>query len=182
MVEVMFAEPSIDQVAFMPSMAGARRFARTTWTLAGLGGFAVAVGGSDLAGFAWCSDTGSSFRDGVRAARAGWGIAGPLRLAAKGWPRQLVEIPMPPGPKLIELQVHPAQRGGGVGTALLRFVIDQVGGRPLSLTTRSDNPARRIYERHGFSVTAEKSHRAYERRTGATGRILMSRPGATAAG
>ena len=31
--------------------------------------------------------------------------------------------------------------------------------------------------RHGFTVQAEKSHRAFERRTGALGRILMVRPG-----
>jgi ribosomal protein S18 acetylase RimI-like enzyme len=66
--------------------------------------------------------------------------------------------------------------GAGGSTRLLEEVIDAAEGRPLSLTTRSDNPARRLYERHGFAVTAEKSHRAFERRTGAAGRILMVRP------
>jgi ribosomal protein S18 acetylase RimI-like enzyme len=109
-----------------------------------------------------------------------WGLLGPLRLVARGWPRQLVELPMPPGPKLVELQAHPSRRGTGVGTRLLEHVIDAVGRRSLSLTTRSDNPARRLYERHGFVVKAEKTHRAFERRTGAAGRILMVRSGGEA--
>jgi ribosomal protein S18 acetylase RimI-like enzyme len=83
---------------------------------------------------------------------------------------------MPAGPKLVELQTHPSRRGTGVGTALLGHILERVGARPLSLTTRSDNPARRLYERHGFGIAAEKTHRAFERRTGAKGRILMVRP------
>jgi putative acetyltransferase len=65
----------------------------------------------------------------------------------------------------VELQTHPARRGTGVGTLLLEHVIEATDGRSLSLTTRSNNPARRLYERHGFTVQAEKSHRAFERRT-----------------
>ena len=176
MVEVMFAEPGVEQLAFMPSIAGAGRFSRAMWSHAGLGEFVVADDDGEVVGFAWWSEKGISPRDGVRAAVAGWGRAGPIRLAVKGWPRQLVEVPMPAGPKLFELQVHPLRRGDGVGTALLGHVINMVGRGSLSLTTRTDNPARRLYERHGFSVTAEKSHRAYERRTGSKGRIVMIRP------
>jgi ribosomal protein S18 acetylase RimI-like enzyme len=116
-----------------------------------------------------------SLRDGARAAIAGWGLAGPIRVVVKGWPRQLVDIAMPEGAKLMELQVHPARRGRGTGDALLAHTIDAVGSRPISLTTRSDNPARHLYERHGFTVVAEKIHPAYERRTGSAGRILMVR-------
>ena len=176
MVEVMFAEPGVEQLAFMPSIAGARRFSRAMWSHAGLGEFVVADDDGEVVGFAWWSENGISLRDGVRAAVAGWGPPGPIRLAVKGWPRQLVEIPMPAGPKLFELQVHPLRRGNGVGTTLLRHVINMVGRGSLSLTTRTDNPARRLYEGHGFSVTAEKLHRAYERRTGSRGRIVMIRP------
>lgn len=175
MVEAMFNEPGVEQRAFMPTIDGARRFMREVWRLAGMHEFVVADDGGEVAGFAWWSDHGVSTRDGIRAAVAAWGVVGPLRLAARGWPRQLVEIPMPPGPKLVELQTHPSRRGTGVGTALLHHVIDDVGDRPLSLTTRSDNPARHLYERHGFTVRAEKTHRAFERRTGSKGRILMVR-------
>jgi len=140
MVEVMYAEPGVEQMAFMPSISGGRRFSRTMWSLAGISEFVVADDEGDVAGFAWLSEQHISAWTGARAAVAGWGPTGPIRLALKGWPRQLVEIPMPPGPKLIELQVHPVRRGEGTGTTLLQHIIELVGDRPLSLTTRSDNP------------------------------------------
>ena len=176
MVDLMFAEPGVEQVAFMPTIAGARRFTREVWRLAGIREFTVAEDHGEVVGFAWCSERGVSLRDGARAAVTGWGLAGPLRLVASGWPRQLVEIPMPAGLKLVELQAHPTHRGSGVGTALLTHMIEAFGSRPISLTTRTDNPARRLYARHGFTVQAEKMHRAFERRTGAAGRVLMVRP------
>ena len=43
----------------------------------------------------------------------------------------------------------------------------------LSLTTQIDNPARRLYERSGFHVEAEKRHARYEAITGSPGRVLM---------
>ena len=180
MVEIMFAEPGVEQVAFMPSLAGARRFMRVAWQAAGIEDFLVADDRGAVVGFAWLSERGVSLRDGARAAISAWGLLGPLRLIAKGWPRQLVELSMPPGPKLVELQTHPARRGAGVGTMLLEHIIERVAGQPLSLTTRTDNPARHLYERHGFVVTDEKHHRLFERRTGATGRILMVRAGSPA--
>jgi len=176
MVEIMFAEPGSEALAFLPSIDGARRFSRDLWRRAGIAQFVVAAAGGDVAGFAWCSDSDVSLLDGAKAAVTGWGIAGPLRLVVRGWPRRRVDLPMPDGPKLIELQVHPSRRGGGIGAQLLEHVIAAVDGQPLSLTTRSDNPARHLYERHGFAVTATKDHPAFERRTGATGRILMVRP------
>ena len=176
MVEVMFAEPGVEQIAFMPTISGARRFSRTLWSQAGPDDFRVADDEGSVVGFAWLSEHDISLRAGARAAVAGWGPLGPARLVLKGWPRQLVEIATPEGLTLIELQVHPSRRGQGIGSILLRHIIDSIGDRSLSLTTRSDNPARRLYERHGFAVTSEKSHRSYERRTGASGRILMTRP------
>ena len=104
-----------------------------------------------------------------------WGPLGPVRLVAKGRTRQRVEIPMPPGLKIMEVQTHPSRRGTGVGTRLLEHIIDTVGSQQLSLTTRTNNPARHLYERHGFVVTEEKTHPAFEQRTGAKGRILMVR-------
>jgi len=176
MVEVMLAEPSVEQVAFMPSLAGARRFARALWSNAGPEDFIVADDDGEVVGFAWCSQTSVGLREGARAAVAGWGLLGPIRLVIKGWPRQFVEIPMPPGLKLIELQVDPSRRGSGIGSMLLEHVIAAADDGSLSLTTRSDNPAQRLYERHGFAIAAHKSHRFFQRRTGADGRILMVRP------
>ena len=95
----------------------------------------------------------------------------------RGWPRQKVDLTMPAGSlKLIELNVDPARRGQGIGARLLEAVIDRAGNRPVSLTTRIDNPARHLYERHGFDVVEEKRHPAYEARTGSPGRVLMVRP------
>ena len=176
MVEIMFAEPGAEALAFLPSIDGARRFSRELWRRAGIEDFVVGDDSGKVVGFAWCSGSDVSLVDGARAAVAGWGIAGPLRLVVRGWPRQRVDLTMPEGPKLIELQVHPARRGEGIGAALLEHVIASVAGQSLSLTTRSDNPARHLYERHGFTVVAEKDHPAFERRTGAKGRILMVRP------
>jgi hypothetical protein len=62
-----------------------------------------------------------------------------------------------------------------VGTALLEHIFGIVGSQPRSLTTRTNNPARWLYERQGFVVTQEKTNRIFERRTGAKGRILMVR-------
>jgi ribosomal protein S18 acetylase RimI-like enzyme len=177
MIEVMFAEPGVEQVTFMLTIAGARRFTRASWLITGLDEFVVAEDDGEVVGFAWCSEDEISLRDGARAAVSGWGLTDPLRLVVKSWPRRRVEIEMPPGPKLIELQVHPARRGTGVGSALLGHLIEMVGDRPLSLTTRSNNPVRRLYERHGFEVVSQRNHRSFERRTGAQGRILMVRAG-----
>lgn len=176
MVEVMYVEPGVEQIAFMPTLSGGRQFSRTLWSDAGVHEFFVAEDEGSVVGFAWVSEHETSLRAGARAAVAGWGPLGPVRLVLKGWPRRLVEVAVPHGPTLVELQVHPSRRGEGIGSALLRHVIDSVGHRPLALTTRSDNPARRLYERFGFSVASEKSHRGYERRTGNKGRILMIRP------
>ena len=176
MIEVMYAEPSVEQVAFMPTLAGARRFTRAMWLSAGLDQFVVAEDGGEVVGLAWWSESGISMRAGARAAASVWGLAGPLRMVAKGWPRQRVEFAMPPGPKLLELQAHPSRRGTGVGSALLEYLLSMAGGRSVSLTTRSDSRARHLYERHGFAAVAEKRSRAFERRTGSPGRILMVRP------
>jgi len=43
----------------------------------------------------------------------------------------------------------------------------------MSLTTTTINPARRLYERHGFHVVETKTDGAYERYTGIAGRHLM---------
>jgi len=39
--------------------------------------------------------------------------------------------------------------------------------------TATSNPARRLYERHGFVVVETKTDPEYERGVGAEGRILM---------
>ena len=43
----------------------------------------------------------------------------------------------------------------------------------MSLTTAVENPARRLYERNGYRVTAERRDLRYERMSGSVGRVLM---------
>ena len=45
----------------------------------------------------------------------------------------------------------------------------------LSLTTRASNPARRLYARQGYRVTAESRVPGYFEFTGATGRVRMEK-------
>lgn len=51
------------------------------------------------------------------------------------------------------MAVFPAYRGCGIGTLLLKKMIEQTkkqGFTSLSLSVDADNPAYRLYEKHGF--------------------------------
>jgi ribosomal protein S18 acetylase RimI-like enzyme len=55
------------------------------------------------------------------------------------------------------LVVSPAAHRRGVGTALVRAVLDRAGGRPAVVATgRANAPARALYERLGFVLTGER--------------------------
>ncbi|MBV9873629.1 MAG: GNAT family N-acetyltransferase [Verrucomicrobia bacterium] len=66
---------------------------------------------------------------------------------------------------LIQIQLRPAFQGQGLGSQLIRSVIDEAltEGASLSLHVRKVNPARRLYERLGFIVVEESTH-AYKMR------------------
>lgn len=51
---------------------------------------------------------------------------------------------------LVYIAVEPGQRGKGTGKALMQHVIDHVQG-DIALHVEPDNPARRLYERLGFT-------------------------------
>jgi ribosomal protein S18 acetylase RimI-like enzyme len=75
-----------------------------------------------------------------------------------------------------ELDVDPAHRNRGLGGALLDYAEAEAKGlgyRRMSLQTTTINPARRLYERHGFRVVETRTDPAYERYTGIAGRHLM---------
>jgi len=77
---------------------------------------------------------------------------------------------------IAEIDVDPSLRNQGIGSALLDHVETEAragGHAMMSLTTTTINPARRLYERHGFSVVETKTDAAYERYTGIEGRHLM---------
>jgi GNAT superfamily N-acetyltransferase len=74
------------------------------------------------------------------------------------------------------LYTAPAHRSRGIGQTLLVHadaLAAERGYRLLSIETGIDNPARRLYERHGFRLADEKRDAAYERSTGSPGRVLM---------
>lgn len=58
---------------------------------------------------------------------------------------------------LIQIQLVPFLQGKGVGTQLIQSVIDQARstGASIGLNVLKSNPARRLYERLGFSVVTE---------------------------
>lgn len=61
-----------------------------------------------------------------------------------------------PAYHLVDVVVHPARRGSGVGTAALRAWLADVDREAASVTLRvaALSPARRWYERHGFTDDA----------------------------
>jgi len=93
--------------------------------------------------------------------------------------RARLDHPLPAGSfHVAELHVAPAWRGRGIGAALLRCAEGEAqrrGFAELSLTTLTSNPARRLYEREGYAVVAERTDPAYERIAGGAGRLLMSK-------
>jgi ribosomal protein S18 acetylase RimI-like enzyme len=75
-----------------------------------------------------------------------------------------------------ELHVDPGHRGRGIGGALLDYAeaeARKAGYTQMALTTTTVNPARRLYERHGFRVVETKTDPVYERYTGIEGRHRM---------
>jgi ribosomal protein S18 acetylase RimI-like enzyme len=91
--------------------------------------------------------------------------------------RQRVDIPHPVGSYYVaELHTHPTFRNCGIGGALLDHAEREArwaGLRLMSLNTTTINPARRLYERHGYRVVETRTDPAYERITGIAGRHLM---------
>lgn len=58
------------------------------------------------------------------------------------------------GIRVIDLATSPAVAGWGIGTAVLKTVLAEAdaAGLPVHLHVRADSPARRLYERLGFSA------------------------------
>ena len=107
----------------------------------------------------------------------GPGVFGlPRRLSA----RRAVELVVPGRSLYIaELHVRPDHRGRGLGGRLLSWSARrcvELGLDQQSLITGTANPAVRLYERHGFTVTATATDVRYERIFGQAGRLLMTAP------
>lgn len=60
---------------------------------------------------------------------------------------------------LVDIALLPEYRKAGVGTRLLKELLDRavVARKPIRLHVLKSNPARRLYERLGFSLANEES-------------------------
>jgi len=106
-----------------------------------------------------------------------FGIVGIVPVLGRTRARLRVNPQLPPDAWFInELHVDPAYRNRGIGAALLEHAEQEArrrGLRRISLTTTTINPARHLYERHGYRVVETKTDSSYERYTGISGRHLM---------
>jgi ribosomal protein S18 acetylase RimI-like enzyme len=75
-----------------------------------------------------------------------------------------------------EFDVDPRLRNRRIGEALLRHAEAEArehGYTRMSLVTTTNNPARRLYERLGFSIAETRTDKKYQHITGIAGRHLM---------
>lgn len=116
-------------------------------------------------GAAWSA--GSSFSFTRSAGRQFLSVYGPAMAAAVAWRGLRAEsVLRPPRPGELyigHIGVHPDQRRRGIGRELLAYLLER--GRSAGLSTavldvaRENSPARALYERLGFRVTAQRRSR-----------------------
>ena len=158
-------------IARMEGMPAGRRGLEHT-TLAELDGHTAGIiqAGSGLGGFKITPAV-------ALAAIRIFGPFGVVGLLTRARARARVDTPSLKGAYHIgELDVDPRYRNRGIGGALLNPVEAEAregGYRQLTLETTIANPARRLYERHGFRVVETRTDPDYERYTGIEGRVLM---------
>jgi ribosomal protein S18 acetylase RimI-like enzyme len=112
----------------------------------------------------------------LRAVRkAGPGVLGRYMRLSSARKRMGIAIP-PGGFDLNELHVRPRYRNQGIGGQLVAHAEQMArerGDSRIWLTTESNNPATRLFARHGFRVERSAADAVYEEMTGAPGRVLM---------
>ena len=71
------------------------------------------------------------------------------RLYVARWPDEI---------RIMELSLLPEHRGAGIGTRLVRAILDEAAreGKRTSVHVEQLNPARRLYERLGFVPVADR--------------------------
>ena len=108
------------------------------------------------------------------------GMFGPVKVV-RAQPRfrarRRVGLRAPAGAYVVhELHVHPEHRNCGIGGVMLDYAEAEAkrrGNQRMSLETHMANPARHLYERHGFRIVATATDAAYERYTAIPGRYLL---------
>jgi ribosomal protein S18 acetylase RimI-like enzyme len=182
--EIMFEDPPLDVVGMLLNEERAREIGKTMvrlpnslqgWqhtVLAETDGEAVGVlqGG--------VNHPGVRLSGGLALAALGiYGLVDLTRVLLRLRARRRVNIKEPNDAySIAELHVYPSYRHRGIGGAMLRYAEEQAREqdcRQMSLTTHTANPARRLYERHGFGVVETRTDTDYERYTGIEGRFLM---------
>ena len=185
-LDVLYREPGPEMLGSCGSVEASRRFGAA---LLDLGGFpnpskpvVVATASGRVVAMAQyvIGGTGSlGVGDTVRISVKAFGLLGALgRIPAAIWRWRVELAPVEDEFYLADIHVDPELRGSGVGSALLDWIEQKANEAPVStlwLITGSANPARRLYERHGFTVTAERHDKHYEARTGTPGRIRMEK-------
>jgi RimJ/RimL family protein N-acetyltransferase len=73
--------------------------------------------------------------------------------------------------RIIEFTIAPAWRGRGIGTDILRALMNEAhGGKvPVRLSVEANNPALALYQRHGFKVVEDTGRRLEMKWMPATG-------------
>ena len=127
----------------------------------------------------WGTEAGEHV--GLRLAWDVFRIFGPLGIRGflkRDGLRAKVAIPAPDDAfHIAEVHVLASFRGMGIGAALLEEAEREArrqGANRLSLTTATNNPARRLYERAGFAVVDQRTDPEFEAATGVAGRVLMA--------
>jgi ribosomal protein S18 acetylase RimI-like enzyme len=107
------------------------------------------------------------------------GPLGVLRRARKLLATRRVYIPIPEDSLYItNVHVETASQGHGIGAGLLDWAEQEairVGARLMTLTAAANNPAIRLYERHGFTITLTATDADYARLLDVPGRVLMEK-------
>ena len=103
------------------------------------------------------------------------GMATPKAVYGMLLQRRVEFEPVPDAFAVVELYVDEAARNRGIGGRLLEYADGLARGRwpRMCIETGVTNPARRLYERHGYRVIATKTDPRYERLTGSPGWVPM---------
>ena len=182
--EIMAGEPGREAAAIAGSEEGARRLwmemVRMPGSPMGWHVTTVAEAGDMVLGILQAGDQESSIKITPGLVFLTLRVVGPLgivglvrRLKAQG---RVKPPPIPGAYRVRELHVDPRYRSRGIGCALLNHAEAEArtgGYTQMTLTTTTVNPARHLYERHGYRVVDTRTDPDYERYTGIAGRHRM---------